>query len=262
MEFEPIGIFRCAAVHPFDAARQPAASVEGAGTVELYPGQDYEQAVRGLAGFSHVWLVYVFHHNTHWKPVVQPPRAPHKVGVFASRAPYRPNPIGLSCVELRAVHGRTLTVGAHDLLDGTPILDIKPYLPYADSMPHALTGWLEDIGEMPWMVTLAAEAEERIDWLEAHGVNCLRAFLRQQLVERPFDAKRKRIKVLAIGHYEIAYRTWRARYRAHEDAHAITVEEIASGYTAEDLAREEDPHGDKAAHRAFNAVWSVAPASE
>ena len=161
---EPIGLFRCAATHRYDAARQPSiAGKASTGAVELFPGHGYEQALRDLPGFSHIWLLYLFHHNTHWKPVIRPPRANRKVGVFASRAPYRPNPIGLSCVALLGVEGRTLTVGAHDLLDGTPILDIKPYLAYTDSVPQATQGWLDELGEAPWTVLCAGDTETKLD---------------------------------------------------------------------------------------------------
>lgn len=248
--FEAIGVFRCAARHPYDAPRQPAFSAEATGRVELFEGRHFEQALQDLAGFSRIWLVYVFHHNEHWKPMVQPPRSEKKRGVFATRAPYRPNPIGLSCVELLSVEGRVLQVGAHDLLDGTPILDIKPYVPYADSFPNGEIGWLAEVNLVQWVLQFTPEAERQLQWLEAHGVPALRAFILQQLVENPFDHRRKRIQRVDSNAWEIAYRTWRIRY-SMEDVQSLLIRELRSGYSEEELASEEDPHDDKAMHRDF-----------
>ena len=107
-------------------------------------------AVRGLEAFSHIWLIWEFSENVRadWSPTVRPPRLGGNVrmGVFATRSPFRPNPIGLSCVRLERIefsdtHGPVLRVAGADLMDGTPIYDIKPYLPYADAHPEALGGF-------------------------------------------------------------------------------------------------------------------------
>ena len=107
-------------------------------------------ALRGLEGFSHLWLVWVFSRSVgaHWSPTVRPPRlgGNERMGVFATRSPFRPNPIGLSAVKLEEIRlhtpdGPQLIVSGADLMDGTPILDIKPYLPYADCHPEALRGF-------------------------------------------------------------------------------------------------------------------------
>ncbi|MBQ7323935.1 MAG: tRNA (N6-threonylcarbamoyladenosine(37)-N6)-methyltransferase TrmO [Clostridia bacterium] len=108
------------------------------------------EALRELEGFSHLWLLFDFSlaHKKEWSPTVRPPRlgGNKRVGVFASRSPFRPNPIGLSCVKLLRIEeskeeGSVLIVSGADLLDGTPILDVKPYLPYADSIPEATSGY-------------------------------------------------------------------------------------------------------------------------
>ena len=107
-------------------------------------------AVRGLEAFSHIWLIWEFSENVRadWSPTVRPPRLGGNVrmGVFATRSPFRPNPIGLSCVRLEDItfsdaRGPVLHVAGADLMDGTPIYDIKPYLPYADAHPEALGGF-------------------------------------------------------------------------------------------------------------------------
>jgi tRNA-Thr(GGU) m(6)t(6)A37 methyltransferase TsaA len=102
-------------------------------------------AFRDLAGFERIWLVFVFHRSEGWKPEVRPPRGGGKRSVLATRSPHRPNAIGLSAVELIGVDERALRVRGMDLLDGTPILDIKPYVPYADAFPTARAGWIDAI---------------------------------------------------------------------------------------------------------------------
>ena len=103
------------------------------------------QAYRDLAGFERIWLLFAFHRSEGWKPEVRPPRGGGKRSVLATRSPHRPNPIGLSAVELVSVAPDGLRVRGLDLLDGTPILDIKPYVPYADAFPGAAAGWIDAI---------------------------------------------------------------------------------------------------------------------
>lgn len=102
-------------------------------------------AFRDLEGFERIWLVYVFHRSDGWKAEVRPPRGGGKRSVLATRSPHRPNAIGLSAVNLIAVEPKLLRVRGIDLLDGTPILDIKPYVPYADAFPSSLAGWIDAI---------------------------------------------------------------------------------------------------------------------
>ncbi|MBX7258554.1 MAG: tRNA (N6-threonylcarbamoyladenosine(37)-N6)-methyltransferase TrmO [Candidatus Hydrogenedentes bacterium] len=255
MHLEPIGTFHCEARYPYDAARQSPIAESNGGNIVFEKGHNYEQALQNLGGFSHIWLIYVFHLNQNWKPMVQPPRASRKVGVFASRAPYRPNPIGLSCVELISIQGLIVNVGPHDLLDGTPILDIKPYLPYADSFPEAKCGWVEDVAEDLWEVCFALEADQQLAWLERAGVKAIRAFLRQQLRELPFDQQRKRIRPIAGTQWEIAYRTWRIDYGVDETARRVMVQRVRSAYTDEDLLSLDDRYEDKAQHREFRNAF-------
>jgi tRNA-Thr(GGU) m(6)t(6)A37 methyltransferase TsaA len=105
-------------------------------------------ALRGIEGFSHLWLIFDFSksHREDWSPTVRPPRlgGNTRIGVFASRSPFRPNPVGLSVVKLERVEKGELIVSGVDLLDGTPIYDIKPYLPFADSIPDAVGGYADD----------------------------------------------------------------------------------------------------------------------
>lgn len=249
--FEPIGLFHCVARYPYDAPRQPGLSHGATGVVELNTGHNYEQALQDLEGFSRIWLIYCFDRNPNWKPMVQPPRASRKVGVFASRAPYRPNPIGISCVTLIGVSGRKIEVGEHDLLDGTPILDIKPYVPYADCFPEAACGWLDEVDSIQWQVNFAPEAEAQLEGLEAQGLASLRPFLLQQLAENPLDQRKKRLRPLQADTWELAYRTWRIRFNADDVTQSLSITSIASGYSPVELASDDDPYSDKAMHREF-----------
>lgn len=253
LRLRPIGRFHCSERHPYDAARQGVLA-DNAGEVRLFAGQGYEQALRDLAGFSHVWLLFWFDRNAQWKPVVSPPRGRRRVGVFASRSPHRPNPIGLSVVRLERVEGLSLRVRGHDLLDGTPVLDIKPYVPYADCVPAAASGWLRDVeDEVPWSVVVGPGARADLAWLAARGLATLEAFLARELSRLPADGTRKRVRPLAeTGRWEIAYRTWRAEYEVCEAERTVRVLRLKSGYAPGDLAEgQPDRYGDHALHRAF-----------
>jgi tRNA (adenine37-N6)-methyltransferase len=148
--FTPIGFARSPYANRIDAPHQPTV-VEGTETGEAAEAiieleASFPQAcLRDLEGFEIIWLLFVFHRSEGWKPLVKPPRGKSKRGVFATRSPHRPNAIGLSAVELVSIEGRTLRVRGVDLLDGTPILDIKPYVPYADAFPRAKAGWIDDV---------------------------------------------------------------------------------------------------------------------
>ncbi|MDX9978716.1 MAG: tRNA (N6-threonylcarbamoyladenosine(37)-N6)-methyltransferase TrmO [Lentisphaeria bacterium] len=249
IHFVPIGLFRCDRRYAYDAARQGALAADSTGTVELAAGRNFDQALQDLAGFERIWLIYWFHHNENWKPLVRPPRGARKVGVFASRAPYRPNPLGLSCVRLAGIEGTRLFVTEHDLLDGTPILDIKPYLPYADSFPEARAGWVDELAEPEFAVAFAPLAEAQLGWLEEQSLTALRPFLAAQLASRPTDASRKRLRPLGPGRWEIAYRTWRAEFTLAEAS--VQIEILRSGYGQADLDAAADRYGDKPLHRAF-----------
>lgn len=152
LTFRPIAHVRSPYARRIDAPHQ---SVVTAGTETGHAAQARiefaddlpAEAFADLAGFERIWLLFVFDRSEGWKPQVRPPRGGGKRGVLATRSPHRPNPIGLSAVELVAVEARALVVRGIDLLDGTPILDIKPYVPYADAFPAARAGWIDAIDD-------------------------------------------------------------------------------------------------------------------
>jgi tRNA (adenine37-N6)-methyltransferase len=115
-------------------------------TLELDPALVPPEALRDLAGIERLWVLSWLHQSGTWGPLVRPPRGPRvKRGLFATRSPDRPNPLGLSAVRLIRIEGLQLHVRGIDLLDGTPILDIKPYVPYADAFPTASAGWIDEL---------------------------------------------------------------------------------------------------------------------
>lgn len=150
ISFEPIGYIETCFKERFGTPRQPSLVPSSWGILRLRPELNLADALDGLQGFSHVWLVWVFHQNTNKgiKAKIHPPRmGGEKTGLFSTRTPHRPNPIGLSAVRLERVAGGTLYLSGVDLLDGTPILDIKPYLPSSDSIPEAVAGWTQTKAE-------------------------------------------------------------------------------------------------------------------
>jgi len=250
IEFIPIGVFRSNQVHPYEAGRQPD-EFHSEGVIELESGHNFEQALTGLEGCERLWVVFVFHHNPHWNPMVLPPRGRNqKMGVFATRSPYRPNPIGISCVKLLKVEKLKIHVAGADILDGTPILDIKPYVAYADAFPGVEPEWLKDA--QAYTVSFTAEAQKQSQWLRQNGVTQLEAFLQHQLEFEPTNSKKKRVK-LAEKSYVIAYRTWRAAFEVQENT--VQVLNIFSGYSEQDLSENEDPYEDKNIHREFKKLF-------
>lgn len=139
----PVAVVRSGFTERFGTPRQPSPG-QGRGKVELLPHIPVEM-IRDLERFSHIWLLPWFHLNgPRRRPLVRPPRGGPPRGALATRSPHRPNPLGLSAVRLLGISGRVLSVAQLDLLDGTPILDIKPYIPDYDAHPEASRGWLED----------------------------------------------------------------------------------------------------------------------
>ena len=148
--FRPIAFVRSPYARRIDAPHQPTvvAGTEAGSAADAiieFVADFPEAALQDLAGFERIWVVFAFDRSEGWKALVKPPRGGPKRGVLATRSPHRPNAIGLSAVELVAVDERCLRVCGVDLLDGTPILDIKPYVPYADAFPASCAGWIDAV---------------------------------------------------------------------------------------------------------------------
>lgn len=167
INISPIGKLSSCYKEKFGIPRQPG--LVDADKAEIILNSEFqEESIRGLEGFSHIWVIFVFHatRDKGWKPMVRPPRlgGNTKVGVFASRSTFRPNAIGLSVVKLKGIEIQSSGIKLHlrgcDLMDGTPVLDIKPYLPYADSIPNAQGGFAEESPEKMVEVTFTEEASK------------------------------------------------------------------------------------------------------
>lgn len=156
-----LGVLESCFKEKFGTPRQPHLAPGSTARLRVHPRYSPEHSLAGLEKFSHVWLLSWFHLNTNktFHPKIHPPRMKGgKIGVFASRSPHRPNPIGLSLARLEKVEGGTLYLSGIDLIEGTPILDIKPYLPFSDSAPASRTGWVPEHAFPELQVEVSARA--------------------------------------------------------------------------------------------------------
>jgi tRNA-Thr(GGU) m(6)t(6)A37 methyltransferase TsaA len=248
----PIGVVHSPFKERVDAPRQPSAARGVEGTIELFSGRNFEQALEDIQGFNFIWVLFWFHLNTTWKPKVSPPRSGLRRGVFATRSPYRPNPIGLSAVELRKVDGLVLSVRSLDILDGSPVLDLKPYIPYTDSLADANSGWLEAPSDPQpdFAVEFSPLAEEELSFLSSRFALEIRDRFVAALRLGPEPQAFRRIRREGAG-FVIAVKDWRAHFVAA--GRTITVLEFQTGHRPRTLATTEDPALD--AHRAFVAAF-------
>jgi len=163
---EAIATLRSPFKQKFGIPRQPRLAPAATAIVELAPGYDHPDMVRDLAQFSHLWLIFSFHQNTQqgWTPLVRPPRlgGNKKTGVLATRATFRPNGLGISAVKLERViidnNRASIEISGADLLDGTPIFDIKPYIPYSDIIEDADGGFAQAPPSQPMTVNFSQDA--------------------------------------------------------------------------------------------------------
>ncbi len=189
--FAPIGVIHSCFKEKFGIPRQPGLVPAARSVLGLLPPYNRAEAGRGLEGFSHIWVNFVFHAclDAPWKPTVRPPRlgGNRRLGVFATRSTHRPNPIGLSAVELERIEtgpGRVLLhLKGADLLDGTPVLDIKPYLPYSDVIPGATGGFAVEAPDALFEVSFSRPALDR-----CAAVPELELLIRQILSQDPRPA--------------------------------------------------------------------------
>ncbi len=182
MDIKPIAHIHTEFPEKFGIPRQSGLAKSLKGRIVFEPEYRNPEALRGLEGFSHIWLIWEFSANrrsrkvedgpdvhNRWQPTVRPPRLGGNghMGVFATRSPFRPNPLGLSCVKMdsidfSAAEGPIINVCGSDLMDGTPIYDIKPYIRYADSRPEAICGYVDGLEERSLKVVLPSDLSDKI----------------------------------------------------------------------------------------------------
>lgn len=190
-QFNVIGHIKSPYKQKFAIPRQPGLIPEASGKLVFTASYNDEAIVRGIEAFSHLWLVFVFHETADkgWSPMVRPPRlgGNTRKGVFATRATFRPNPIGLSVVKLDKVVWKNgqliLEISGLDLLDGTPILDIKPYLPYSDALPSANGGFADAAPDTAMSVSMSDQAQ--IFCQQQHQYPHLQVFIEKVLKQDP-----------------------------------------------------------------------------
>lgn len=248
---DPIGYLHTASTALYEVPRQASLSINHDGIIHLKKGCQFEQALEGLEGFDRIWLLFHFHQHQHWKPKVLPPRGGKKQGVFATRSPHRPNFIGLSCVKLKAIKGLKLFIEGHDLIDQTPILDIKPYLNYADSFHCQHQGWLDELSPLPPIVfEWSVLAQTQLEYLHSNWNYQLKQAIEHRLSQSPLPYANNRVKQIDSDFYQLAYQTWRVIYHYHEGL--IKIKYLKSGYDAETLmGKKMSKWNDVHIHQAF-----------
>jgi tRNA-Thr(GGU) m(6)t(6)A37 methyltransferase TsaA len=229
----PIAITHSCFKDKFGVPRQPGLTRHAHAELLIQSPFDREDAFRGLETASHLWLAFQFHEaiRAEWRPVVRPPRlgGNKKIGVFASRSPFRPNSLGLSVVRneglIRKNGQLVLRISDHDLIEGTPILDIKPYLPFADSVPEASLGWAESAPTERADVAFSPEASAQLATLPVEEYPDVRALIEDVVSYDPrpsFRRGRDEERIYGANLYDL-----NVRFRFVNDDSKIRVEVIS-----------------------------------
>jgi len=216
----------------FGTPRQPQLAPSSQARLRIRAEFIPEQSLKGLSEFSHVWLLSYFHLNTNkaFLSTVHPPRLKGKtVGVFASRSPHRPSPIGLSLARLERVEGDTLYLSGIDLVDGTPILDVKPYIPSYDRVAEAKTGWTDRVEARSFQVEFEPKAREQLAALEREGRGDLRPLI-SQVLSQDLRNPRDKSQLQAGKTLEFFLYEWDVFFRVEETTAVVLAVEPAQEY--------------------------------
>jgi tRNA-Thr(GGU) m(6)t(6)A37 methyltransferase TsaA len=214
LDLQPIGVIRTPFKSKYAAPRQPASATgKTVGVITLNEHCNFEQALHDLHGFDYIWVLFWFHKNKNWKPKVLPPHSGRtKRGLFSTRSPHRPNPIGMSLCRLIDIRGRTIRIENPDMLDGTPLLDIKPYLPHAESHPKARAGWINESNELStplYRVVFTGEVRKSLRGMEDDEQREVETYLTGLLSSDPFPHVYRRIKKHDEKTSIVAVKRWR-----------------------------------------------------
>jgi probable methyltransferase, YaeB/AF_0241 family len=229
-EFTQIGVIHSCYTEKFGIPRQPGLVEETTASLELLPPFNREDILDGLEGFSHIWVHFVFHKciQEKWKAKVRPPRlgGKEKMGVFATRATHRPNPIGLSVLKIDKIHkhGKKIFIDLQgaDLLDGTPVIDIKPYLPYADIKTDALGGFAPEKSAPSQVEFSELATHQAISYEKKFGRNLLS--LIKQVIEQ--DPRPSYLSNTTDRHHGIKLWNTNIKWLAKEDHLLVTEIEV------------------------------------
>lgn len=235
LTLHPIAVIHTPYKEKFSVPRQPDLVQDGIGIVELLPPYNSPEAVRGLEQFSHLWLIFQFDKIPHgkWQSTVRPPRlgGNQRVGVFASRATHRPNPLGLSKVELRQVeciHGRVfLHLGSVDLVDGTPIFDIKPYIAYADSEPEAKSSFAQEKPPAKLNVEFTEIAQSAVEKYHKNRPHLAR-FITEVIAQDPrpaYQQGKETDRIYGISLYEFNIK-WRVKAGTTDCVEILDIQKL------------------------------------
>ncbi len=262
LEARPIGVIHSGKGVRFDARYQPDPGAGEHSVLELFPAPGMRDALRDLEGMERIWLVWWFHRVDRWRPLVLPPRgAARRRGVLATRSPHRPNPIGITPVRLLEVQGLRLRLGPCDLLEGTPVLDIKPYVPAFDSFPGSRAGWIDDVEDraaLPprFSVEVGPVAREQLDWLrESWGVE-IEPRMESLLATDPSPHRSRRIRARPGGAMEVGCGAWKVHFTCDPGRAVVVVHGIEPSFPERflrDLSLTRVP--DREAQLAFMKRW-------
>ena len=264
--FSAVGHIESCARYHYEAPRQPVFAVAGA--FLRWDQRRYAECAVDLEGFDRIHLIWVFDRNKHdkFRSKVRVPIPAEKdcYSVFATRSPYRPNPIGLSVVELKNITPEGLELGPCDLLDGTAVLDVKPYIPEVDAFPESRAGWRDRIEKSAWLLDFSSAAQAQMAFIRDNGALDLENFCHVQLKYRPTDKSRKRVEFDAVRNLWVLHcRTWKIFFQLNESAQNILIAAVDTNYSWPELdSAAPDPYTDKALHRDFLQKFKSTPGAE
>lgn len=254
----PIGYLKSHDKAKFAVPHQAPGSQHKQHYIELKPANNFEAALKDLQDFERIWIIWWFDKNNTWRPCVLPPRGKaQKRGVFATRSPHRPNPIGISCVKLIKIVGRKIFISDSDLIDGTPIFDIKPYIPEVDSFPESKAGWVDQLKQdelNSYNVKLSELAQEQADWLLSKWQIDFIPRAIELLSKDPSPHRTRRISKLKDTTFKMGCGPWRLYFSLKD--YVVEIAAIAPGYPARAL---KDPKLtkiiDRQAQISFSQIW-------
>lgn len=196
----------------FGTPRQPGLAPSSWARLRVHREWQPEFALEGLEGFSHLWVIFLFHQNTNrrYHAKVHPPRlGGQQIGVFATRSPHRPNPIGLSLVKIERIEGDSIVLSGVDLVNGTPVIDIKPYLPEIEAIPGASSGWSQTAPNLALKVIWNAELELKLEqWSDR--------------IQQP-QLKKLIEETLSLDPRPVVYRGYEGQGSPYRDNHAVRL---------------------------------------